>query len=187
MDARLQEMLNHYEITKVLKEYCRGCDRGDFVQMAEVYAENSWDDHGTNKCSGPEYARRAMLGLDQIDMCSHILGQSLIDVRGDEAGAETYFIANVRASDDTNPDQEVLNQIGGRYIDTLVLLNGQWKIKKRAVIKEWSISWPITKDWMVGTDWVKAQRSDRDPSYAALDQRHSGIPGPEGTGLPTSA
>lgn len=184
MNTRLQEMLDHYEITKVLKEYCRGCDRGDFVQMAEVYAEGSWDDHGINKCPGPEYARRAMLRLDDTHMCSHFLGQSLVKAQGDKAGAETYFIANVRVADEQSPDQEVLNQIGGRYVDTLVRVNGQWKIKNRLVIKEWSISWPIAQDWLANTSWVEARRSGSDPSYAVFDAHHSGIPGSGGAGLP---
>ena len=29
MDKRLQELLDHHEITQTLKEYCHGCDRGD--------------------------------------------------------------------------------------------------------------------------------------------------------------
>lgn len=185
MDVRLQEMLDHYEITKVIKEYCRGCDRGDFVQMSGVYAEGSWDDHGANKCSGPEYARRAMMGLEHTNMCCHILGQSLVSVRGDGAGAETYFITNIRAPDKHNSEQEMINQIGGRYIDAFVRVNGHWKIKERAVIKEWSISWPITEDWMAGVPWVEAQRSSEDPSYGVLDALHSGIPGSGGAGLPT--
>lgn len=184
MDKRIQAMLDHYEITAVLKEYCRGCDRGDFLQMAAVYAEGSWDDHGTNKCPGPEYARRAMLRLDDTSMCSHFLGQSVVKVEADEAGAETYFIANIRAPDPQNAGQEMLHQIGGRYVDALVREGGEWKIKHRQVVKEWSISWPIREDWLAGTPWVAPQRSGEDPSYTVLDARHSGVPGVDGAGLP---
>ncbi len=35
MDKRLQEMLDHYEITKVLSEYCHGLDRMDQIPDGE--------------------------------------------------------------------------------------------------------------------------------------------------------
>jgi hypothetical protein len=163
MDSRLREMLDHYEITKVLKAYCHGCDRCDFVQMSSVYAKDSWDDHGRTKGPGTDYARHATNGMRDTNMVCHILGQTMTDVRGDEAGAETYFI-------------EVLHQIGGRYVDLLVRENGDWKIKKRQVVREWSISWPITHDWQAGVRYVEAHRSNQDPACAVLNMPHSGVP-----------
>ena len=127
MEKRLQEMLDHYEITKLLNEYCHGCDRVDQTHMASVYAQNSWDDHGPDKCPGPEFAARTMAAMSGVNMCSHQLGQALIRVDGDQAGAESYFIATIRRP---APDGgETLNQLGGRYVDTLVREDGQWKIK----------------------------------------------------------
>ena len=182
MDPRLQDMLDHYEITRVLSEYAHGCDRGDYVAMAGVFAEDSWDDHGATKCPGQEYARRAMLRFGEHAMLAHLLGQALVTVNGEEAGAETYFVANTRGAD---PDGgEVLNQIGGRYVDRLVREGGRWKVKHRQVVREWSISWPITRDWLAGIDYAAAHRSNADPSCAVLGRPHSGIPGPNGEGLP---
>ena len=174
MDPRLQEMLDHYEITKVIKQYCHGCDRCDYVRMSAVYAADSWDDHGATKCSGPDYARYATTGMTANNMCAHVLGQTLTDVRGDEAGAETYFVANIRI--DGADGVERLNQIGGRYVDLFVREKGQWKIKKRQVVKEWSISWPITDDWQAGAPYVQAHRSNQDPACTTLNMPHSGVP-----------
>ena len=56
MDDILKEMIDHHLIIKTLNEYCHGCDRLDRVRMASVYAEDSWDDHGLNKCPGPQFA-----------------------------------------------------------------------------------------------------------------------------------
>jgi SnoaL-like domain len=90
VDKRLQEMLDHYEISKLLSEYCHGLDRMDESRMASVYAKESWDDHGPNKCPGPEFAQRIMklMQMPASIMGSHMLGQSLIKVDGDRAGAE---------------------------------------------------------------------------------------------------
>jgi hypothetical protein len=175
MDKRLQEMLDHYEITKLLNEYCHGCDRMDQVYMASVYSQNSWDDHGRNKCPGPEFASRTMNDMQAMcNMCSHLMGQTLIRISGDEAGAESYFIATVRSS--TDEGGELLKQLGGRYIDTFVREAGQWRIKRRICVRDWSISQPISNDWLAGAGFVEGQRSNDDASASALGIRHSGMP-----------
>lgn len=173
MDARLQEMLDHYEITKLLYEYCHGCDRTDQVRMAAVYAKDSWDDHGPNKCPGPEFAARTMEAMPATNMCSHLMGQSLVTINGDEAGAESHFIATVRSPAEDGGER--LDQLGGRYVDTLVREDGRWKIKKRICVRDWSISQPIANDWLASAGFVQGQRSNNDPSFAALGIVHSGV------------
>jgi SnoaL-like domain len=176
MDPRLQEMLDHHEITKLLYEYCHGCDRMDETRMARVYARQSWDDHGPEKCPGPEFAARTMKGLKATNMCVHLMGQSLIRITGDEAGAESHFIATNRIP--TAEGGETLDQIGGRYVDTLVRENGHWRIKTRICIRDWSISHPLEQDWLEGKGFVAGQRSNEDPSFAVLGLVHSGVPVP---------
>src|SRR4051794_18899130 len=118
MDHRLQAMLDHFEITQVVAEYCHGCDRCDEAHMASVYLEDSWDDHGRIKAPGPEFARLMTIDIQaQCTSLSHLLGQTIVQVDGDEAGAETYFIAVPRSA---GPDgRELCNQLGGRYVDRL--------------------------------------------------------------------
>jgi len=174
MEQRLQEMLDHYEITKLLNEYCHGCDRRDQTHMASVYAKDSWDDHGPDKCPGPEFAARTMTAMRAIHMCSHLLGQALIRVNGDQAGAESYFIATVRRP--VEGGGETLNQLGGRYVDTLVRVDGQWRIKKRVCVRDWSISVPIASDWLAKAGFVQGHMSNADPSYAVLGIQHSSVP-----------
>jgi hypothetical protein len=173
MDKRLQEMLDHYEITQLLSEYCHGLDRMDQVRMASVYAKESWDDHGPNKCPGPEFTKRIMRLMQSPTsiLGSHMLGQTLIKVAGDNAGADTYFIATSRKRSDDG--SEILNQMGGRYVDALVREDGRWRIEKRICVHDWSISLPITGDWLGRAAYVQAKRSNEDPSFAALGIEHS--------------
>jgi SnoaL-like domain len=173
MDPRLQEMLDHFEITRVLGEYCHGCDRMDERLMSSVYAADSWDDHGPNKCSGPEFARKMMSHMAATTKSvSHLQGQSLININGDAAGAETYFLAVIRATGEAG--REVLKQLGGRYVDELVREGGRWRIKKRVCIRDWSITLPRDHDWLEGQGFVEGERSQHDPSHAALRLKHSG-------------
>lgn len=172
MDERLQEMLDHYEITKTLAEYCHGCDRCDEAHMTGVYLEDSWDEHGVTGAPGPEFAR-VMTDriLNSTNSLSHLLGQSLIKVTGDEAGAETYFLAVARTTRDDGV--EICNQLGGRFVDKLQRENGRWLIKHRCAVRDWSISIPIERDWTVDEELTEGQRSNADPSFAVLGTAHT--------------
>ena len=120
MEQRLQAMLDHHEIRTLLSEYCHSMDRMDQVAVTAVYAKESWDDHGPDKGPGPEFTREIMRRMQSPASLSssHLLGQSLITVNGDEAGADTYFVATNRKLLDDG--REFINQLGGRYVDTFV-------------------------------------------------------------------
>lgn len=176
MDPRLQEMLDHHEIRKTLYEYCHGLDHMDQTRMASVYAEDSWDEHGPFKSTGQAFAQNVLQvmkdGASAID--THMLGQSLIQVNGDEAGADTYFLAtSIKREEDGS---EVILQLSGRYVDTFVREDGRWKVKRRICVRDWGVSLPIIEDWTRNMGFVQARRSQEDPSYAVLGVTHSGLP-----------
>jgi len=173
-EDRLQELLDYHDIRNLLAEYCHGCDRLDFAEMAGTYLEDSWDDHGPRKMPGKAFARATILDAEAIsNMCNHNLGQSSIKLNGDEAGAETYFIANLRANGKAGG--EVLRQIGGRYIDQLQRTAEGWKVKHRICLRDWSFEIKI-EDWLAGMGFAEGGRTGDDPSYAVLGRRHSGPP-----------
>ncbi|CAN7628874.1 nuclear transport factor 2 family protein [Phenylobacterium sp. LjRoot219] len=169
--SRLQTMLDHFEITQTIAEYCHGCDRSDEAHMGSAYLEDSWDDHGHIKAPGREFARLMTIDIQaQSTSLSHQLGQSLVRVDGDEAGAETYFIAVSRSLDADG--RELCNQLGGRYVDRLVREDGRWLVKHRIAVRDWSISLPIEQDWLAEAGMKPGLRSNDDPSYAALQRVH---------------
>jgi hypothetical protein len=173
MDPRLQEMLDHYEIRKTLAEYCHACDRADAALMASVYTgADSFDDHGHVKASGPDYARQMTnLILERTDAISHILGQSLIRVDGDTAGAETFFVAFMRLpGDDGAPPR--MNQLIGRFVDRLERIDGIWKIKHRVCVRDTSMTTPIERDDYAAYGFVEATRDGTDPGGALIGIAH---------------
>jgi hypothetical protein len=177
MDPRLQEMLDHYEIRKTLSEYCNACDRADEPRIAAVYAEDSWDEHGLVRAPGPEFARiMGDLIVTTSNSLYHLLGQSLVKIDGDDAGAETYFLAI--SVDNRDDGVEMCNQLGGRFVDTFRRENGRWLIKHRVVVHDWSISHPVEHDWQrerqVGLR--PGARTEADPSYAVLGLRPAARP-----------
>lgn len=176
MDPRLQEVLDHHEIRQLLATYCHGCDRGDEVEMAGTYAADSWDDHGPRKMEGRRFSIETVEeSLRTTRLVSHLLGQSLVKVEGDSAGAETYFIASL-IYPGRNGCADTLNQLGGRYVDRLVREEGQWLIKERICVREWSISHPIEQDFLAGRGFEETRRDAEDHSYRALGLVHSGNP-----------
>ena len=174
MDERLQEMLDHYEIRKTLSEYCQGCDRCDEPRMAGVYGRDSWDDHGETKMPGPQFAQLMIKRiLAETESLYHLLGQTVIQVQGDEAGAETYFLAATRAR--RQDGVEMCNQLGGRFVNRLRRENGRWRIAHRTVVRDWSISLPMTEPvWTRTAQLTEGQRSNADPCFAALGIQHLG-------------
>ena len=173
MDDRIREMLDHHEIRKLLAQYCHTCDRADEVSMAATCSADSWDDHGPRKMDGARVSREIVQeAIEFTKVVSHQLGQSLITVEADEAGAETYFIATVVYP--APEGGETVNLLGGRYVDALAREADGWKIKRRACVREWSISLPVESDWLAGADFVPSRRGQQDEAYRVLKTRHLG-------------
>ena len=177
MDVRLQEMLDHYEITKTLRQYCTACDRCDEDRMVDVYMEDSWDDHGSFSAPGREFARATTARIHEVsESMFHMLGQTTVHVTGDVAGAETYFIAVSRVRED---DRVFVNQLGGRFVDTLHREADKWRIKNRQVVRDWNISHPLEHEWATTAAMTPGARSDLDPAFAALGLVHGGPSAPQ--------
>ncbi len=178
MDAILKEMVDHYLIDKLVREYSHGCDRLDEVRMAAAYARESFDDHGRFRSSGQQFSHDVLeYQVDNgVSMCSHHLGQSLVRIDGDTAGAETYFLATLQGGGEEKP---VLTHLGGRFVDELVREDGAWKIRNRICVRDWSSSAPILMDGLAGWNMVQGQRSGEDPSFKVLGVTHSGVPAPK--------
>jgi hypothetical protein len=172
VDAELREMLDHHGIRKALATYCRGSDRADEKLMRSVYTEDSWDDHGIVQADGAEFSRvMCQMVIETTNTMSHTLGQSLITVDGDEAAAETYFIAV--ALDGEADGKPFCNQLGGRFVDRLVREDGEWKVKHRVVLRDWSVAIPVDTDWESSKTLRPGQRSDTDPSYTLFGTAHN--------------
>lgn len=168
MDARLQELWDHHQIRDLLATYCHGCDRADQGMMGSVYCADSFDDHGRKKCDGKEFARLTIAeSVETTTVVSHQLGQSLIRVNGDTAGAETYFIATVLYPGQAG-GPETLNQLGGRYVDRLEREGGKWRIKERLCVREWSCSRLIEGDWLATAGFIQTARGPADVSWKTL-------------------
>jgi len=175
---RLQELLDRQDITECLQRYSRGLDRSDRELAKSAYHPDALDDH--QAYIGPGHGL-----VDWGDgfhhevwaSHQHYLCNCTIELDGDTAHTETYFIVAARKRDSFETFL-----CGGRYIDRLERREGEWKIAARICTSEWvleeevaakmiPISFPISRD----RDDVSYQR----PLQVEREQRILFGPGAE--------
>ncbi|MCH2172500.1 nuclear transport factor 2 family protein [Myxococcota bacterium] len=122
----------------VLMRYARGVDRCDPELVRSTYHADAYDDHGGYQGDADGFVNWVKpTVMDTFTTTMHKLGNALIEVRGDQAFAETYAVAHhVLANIDTPSDLIM----GVRYIDRLEQRGGQWKIAHRQMSFEWERS-----------------------------------------------
>jgi hypothetical protein len=170
-DEELRELKDRMEIHQVLMRYCRAIDRTDPELLATVYHEGAVDRHGPHefKDAKHEFGPLVVENLDQLkDMTMHHITNYLIELDGDSAVAESYFLAiqPTPLDDGTEP----LSFIGGRYLDHFERRDGRWAITDRTVVNDFSRlslpggEWPSMREYLVGG------RREADPSHTLFKE-----------------
>src|SRR5581483_12334635 len=75
----------------------------------------------------------------------HHLTNMLIDIDGDRARGETYFLAFHRQDLDDGTSR--FEQYGGRYLDRFARRDGRWGITERLVCMDWTRVGPLGETW----------------------------------------
>ena len=131
--ARLERLLDETDIRDCLARFSRGMDRFDkAVYLSSFHAD-------AIVAAGPfvgsaeacyDWAK-PMHEAGQL-ATHHNLLNCTIDIQGDTAHTETYYLFVGRNRDDSNWIA------GGRYLDRLERRDRQWKIALRTNLIEWS-------------------------------------------------
>lgn len=164
---QVRELRDHEEIRQLLYRYARGVDRADLGLLQSVYAEGGTDQHGPFDGPGTEFAQVVVDGAKKVwdHVGNHHITNALIEVDGDRARAEVYFLAFHPHADDGRPAMGI---ISGRYLDHLERIDGRWGIARRVVVSDW------TRDDFYGPEWERTteragylggRRGEQDPSY----------------------
>ena len=130
---RVQALLDKEDIREVLMRYARGIDRHDAELASSAYHPGAVDDHGAFIGTGDglvEFANRVHAG--HWVQHQHYISNLTIDLDGDIAHCESYFIATLKRRDG------VVDVSGGRYVDRMERKQGKWAIAARACLVEWS-------------------------------------------------
>jgi hypothetical protein len=150
----------------VVLRYCRGVDRMDRELVRACFHDDAHDDHGSF-VGGVDDLLDWMWGLlAKFDRTMHLIGNLLVEVRGDVARSEAYGVAFHRG-DAAKPHRNLVS--GFRYIDRFERRGGEWRIARRVVTTEWTRVDAPEHWWPVGDHFVQGRRGKDDPVYAPLD------------------
>jgi hypothetical protein len=152
-----QAWLDKCALTELVAKLSAAVDRADRAAIVDCYAEQSYDDHGGFKGSGPEFADMICAPAGRAGQLSmhHLLGQSVFDVHGDEAWGETFFVMHALL------DGHLATGYG-RYIDYFRRTGTAWQIVYRRVVPDATIPGDdVAQYW-------RPQRDRTDPRYDHL-------------------
>jgi SnoaL-like protein len=159
VDERLAAMLDRHEIQEVLLRYCRGMDRHDAPLARSAYHDDARDDHGPYIGSGSGLVEWAnALHTQAMSAHQHYITNTLIELEGDSAHAETYYLM---AAVKRGTSETVMG--GGRYLDRLERRGGRWGIVERICTAEWFDDPALLEDMLALGAEVSQDASD--PSY----------------------
>ena len=131
----LDDMLAREEIRACLLRYTRGIDRHDTALVASAYHPGALDDHTMYIGPGKEFGAAANAAHDEYwEAHQHYVTNTTIELAGDTAHVETYWIVAGRRKGNTATDMH-----GGRYVDRFEKRDGQWAIADRICVYEWGM------------------------------------------------
>ena len=161
-DAEVQERLDKEAIREALMRYCRGVDRLDAEIISSVYHPDAYDDHAGRIFTGETVGQGLVDWMTEImDVTSHNITTSNIEVNGATAGSEAYTTSmHLQTVDGV---QRTLLAVA-RYVDRFEKRNAEWKIISRIVVPEFT-GWLEMQRLEFAT---RARRDKSDPSYGVL-------------------
>jgi hypothetical protein len=153
-------------IHESLVRYCRGVDRLDAKLINSAFHPDAVDEHGpyiySGTSVGPEIVKR--LGSENYRATSHMIMNESVELHGDVARTETYFMAAMVEA--LNEETDRVTFAYGRYIDWFESRVGGWRIGRRVSLLDWASIGEQKRATNIDlpTPW-KGQRSREDRSY----------------------
>lgn len=147
-EKAIEELLIKQEIRDVMMRYARGVNRLDTELVRSCFHPDAMEKHGPYFGPTSDWADDLSNQLRQtFQFTFHLLGNSLIEIEGNRAAHETYFIGYHRFhADEAGIEKDVL--FGGRYLGVNESRDGgPWLIAERTVVHDWSRVDPVGEKW----------------------------------------
>jgi hypothetical protein len=164
-ERRLQVLLDKQEIHEVLLRQARAFDRRDEALFETIYHPGAQRLTPDGFIPQPDAQLATVRSYDaDRPASSHIIGNHLIEVEGDIAFSEAYFLIVWQSSDE---DGTLTHMRGGRYLDRFERRDGIWRIAFRVITDDWTqVSQGHKLD--VSRHTYPARPSREDPLYVRL-------------------
>lgn len=166
------EIADRMAIQDVLHSHSRGLDRLDEPVLQACYWPEAEVDYGGYKGPARQFASLVLPALrDNYELTRHSLSNTLVELRGDRALAESCVSAGHLLP---GAREEML--FGGRYLDTLEKRGGRWKLLHRQVVIDWSRRHPVAdeRDSEAFAGLARGGHGGDDPLYAFLGRVQQG-------------
>lgn len=150
MDAitlELKSLLEREKIRDCIAHLARGEDRRDAELISACYWPDSTTDYGVFLGNFDKYLAWVVPGSPAIPVTQHVLGQSIIELKGDIALVETQVTSYHRLKMDKEERDTV---IGGRYLDRMEKRGVEWRIAQRTMLYDWFHDFGESIDWSKG-------------------------------------
>ena len=132
--AAVQTLLDREAIRDVSLRYTRGIDRHDTEVLASTYHPGAQDDHGDYIGTGAGFVEYAnWIHTQNWVSHQHYVTNQFIDLAGDTAHCESYFMAVLKRPD------VICDMVGGRYLDRIDRRDGVWAVADRICMVEWTV------------------------------------------------
>jgi hypothetical protein len=175
----LSSLVDREGIRDRIIRLARGEDRRDAKAIGAAFWPEATTDFGIFAGSFDEYLAWVVPGAPGIPVTQHVLGQTLIDLKGEVALTETHVTAYHRVDFGTAEHDVV---IAGRYLDRFTKRDGEWRIVRRVMLYDWVRDHGVSADLaqgVLGTPFHGdhyAGRSARDHSEIFFADRESARP-----------
>jgi hypothetical protein len=143
----LKALLEREKIRDCIVRLARGEDRRNADLISASYWPDSTSDYGVFVGSFDKYLAWVVPGSPAIAVTQHVLGQTLIELQGDAASAETHVTSYHRIN---MGEEERDTVIGGRYLDKFEKRRGEWRISHRLMLYDWFQDFGVSVDWSKG-------------------------------------
>jgi hypothetical protein len=147
LTEHLQRLIDNDAIAAVVHRRARATDQRDLELSLSCYHPGATEDHEGFDGPVDVYLRTAspvFLPDSPVEVCSHLLGNIEIEIDGDRAKCQSYFICCL-TSRENDRRRSFIN--AGRYVDEFERREGRWAIVRRRCVYDWSRSDDATPPW----------------------------------------
>lgn len=156
-----EEVADRLAIIEVIHAYSRGLDRADADLLLATCWPDAEVDYGFFRGEAHPFLSNMPTGLKSYRNTQHQISNTLIEIDGNEARAESYLTAHHYKEVDGGDDTEMTYI--GRYLDHFEKRGDLWKISFRKIVMTWHQDAKVTADFEKNASLVPIARATHDP------------------------
>ena len=157
---KVTELSAHDQIRQLAARYSRGVDRLDADLMKSAYWPDGTDDHGVFVGNAMDFCDRVVSSHERFISTMHCIMNHAIEV-DEEAGTGRGEIYNVTYVFREESGRKLLETWWGRYLDNYERRNGEWRIKARVCVHEYTRADEVTNQMAIDAAKFRQGSADR--------------------------